>query len=167
MASLSSSSFLFSRLSRSGSSCPAVDSAPGEGSGSSCSAVDSAPGEGSGSSTFTTRVSSFLEQVLRALKEIKTVFHASKVKRCCGSALISQVRIQLCTSMRIFKGLKNQISTGTFLSFCCLVLEKIKDKSFGHLLIVKILLVTLFKLLVAKEGGRKQEGGSGAVFMYG
>jgi hypothetical protein len=62
MASLSSSSFLFSRLSRFGSSCPAVDSAPGEGSGSSSPAVDSAPGEGSGSSTFTTRVSSLLEQ---------------------------------------------------------------------------------------------------------
>jgi hypothetical protein len=78
MASLSSSSFLFSRLSRSGSSCPAVDSAPGEGSGSSCSAEDSAPGEGSGSSTFTTRLSSLLEQVLRALKEIKTVFMHQK-----------------------------------------------------------------------------------------
>jgi hypothetical protein len=43
--------------------------------------------------------------------------------------------------------------------FCCLVLEKIKDKSFGHLLIVKILPVILFKLLVAKEGGLSRAGG--------
>jgi hypothetical protein len=45
--------------------------------------------------------------------------------------------------------------------FCCLVLEKIEDKSFGHLLIVKILPVILFKLLVAKEGGLSRERESG------
>jgi hypothetical protein len=37
-----------------------------------------------------------------ALKDEKTVVHASKVKRCCGSALVSErIRIQLFSLVRL------------------------------------------------------------------